>query len=70
MFDKANVDRIFVKACEAKGGKVIFLLARNLLSYNYKEIWNTFREGSYIFQRPIIQHEEINNIFPNSINTL
>ena len=70
MFDKADVDRIFVKALEAKGGKEIFLLARNSLSNNYKEIWNTIKNGSYIFQRPIIQHEEINNIFPKSINTL
>ena len=70
MFEKADVDRIFVKASEAKGGKGIFLLARNSLSNNYKEIWNTIKEGSYIFQSAIIQHEELNNIFPNSINTL
>ena len=70
MFDKADVDRIFVKASEAKGGKGIFLLARNSLSNNYKEIWSIIKEGSFIFQSAIVQHEEINNIFPNSINTL
>ncbi len=70
MFDNTDVDRIFVKASEAKGGKGIFLLSRNSLSKNHKEIWNTIKDGSFIFQRPIIQHEEINIIFPNSINTV
>lgn len=65
-----HIDRIFVKASESKGGNGIFLLTKNSLSKTYKEIWATVKEGSYIFENAIRQHDEINAIFANSINTL
>lgn len=65
-----HIGRIFVKPSESKGGKGIFLLTKNSLSKTYKEIWASVKEGSYVFQHAIKQHDDINDIFPNSINTL
>ena len=45
-------------------------MTNNSLSKTYKELWATIKEGSYVFQHAIVQHDDINDIFPNSINTL
>ena len=59
-----------MKASESRGGKRIFLLTKDTFIEKHKEIWGYIKEGSYIFQEAIDQHEEINNVFSNSINTV
>ena len=70
LLSTTHTGQIFVKPSESKGGRGIILLTNKSLSKTYKELWATIKVGSYVFQNAIVQHEVINDIFPNSINTL
>ena len=46
------------------------ILNENEFLENVNTIWETVKNQDYIFQEVIIQHPEINNIYPKSINTI
>lgn len=70
IFKNYEIKKIFVKQSESKGGKGILLLSKKNIEKSYKKIWSIIKKDSYVFQEPIQQHKDINNIFPNSINTI
>jgi hypothetical protein len=70
IFEENTIDRIFVKSIYTKGGKGIFLLSRETLKNQVADIQNELLSGSFIFQECLIQHQDINDIYPTSINTL
>lgn len=65
-----NINRLFIKPAESKGGKGIVMVSNNNIEKECFSIWETIKDDSYIFQEPIEQHIEISNIYKNSINTI
>ena len=72
------VQKIFIKPSFGLGGLGIFVFKRkdntfidennNILNHEY--FINHIKDGFYIIQEGIQQHEEMNKIYPHSVNTL
>lgn len=69
-FDKSNFQKIFIKRLDTKGGTGIFLLEKEFHEEQINSFGHLILSGSYIHQECVLQHQEINKIYENSINTL
>ena len=70
LFQSVDTEQIFIKANESKGGKGVYIISKNTADDELENIWNKVKQGSYIFQEALQQHESVNKIYPNSINTV
>lgn len=63
---------IFIKPIDGIGGQSIFRVKEfDLNKLDYIEgIFQTIKEGNYIYQETIEQHHLLNTIYPHSINTV
>ena len=66
----SDTEQVFVKASESKGGKGVYIISPNTRDEELEDIWNNVKNGAYIFQEALQQHESVNEIYPNSINTV
>ncbi|WP_343486606.1 sugar-transfer associated ATP-grasp domain-containing protein [Allomuricauda sp. d1] len=70
IFEKINCDRIFVKTVSGSGGKGVYLLTReNLDSITNAQV-EKIMKSVCIYQEGVIQHENLNLLYANSINTI
>ncbi len=70
VFQHFQAHKLFVKSIRDKGGKGIFMLEKQHLNRQIEEIGTIILEGSFIYQECLVQHDDINKIYENSINTL
>lgn len=70
LFEEASTKRIFIKASESKGGRGIFMITSEFSDIELENIWNDVKCGAYVFQEAVQQHKSVNQIYPNSINTV
>ncbi|PPA69510.1 sugar-transfer associated ATP-grasp domain-containing protein [Jeotgalibacillus proteolyticus] len=62
---------IFVKPVDGEAGKHTFKFDRGPISlFKLTELYRLLDKESFIFQETVIQHHKINEIYPNSLNTL
>lgn len=61
---------IFIKPLDDNGGKGCHLLTRGNLTEKLEEHGSTFLNGNFIYQKVVIQHDDINKIYSHSINTI
>ena len=71
MIFKANQqETLFVKSLIGYGGRGVHLLKLKNLKEQVEEKGDLLLSGSFIHQEFIIQHPEVNEIYPSSVNTL
>lgn len=71
LFEKLEDDSIFIKPIDGRQGTDCFKLKReNLNSEANDNIFNTILNGNFVFQETIKQHDDINQIYSGSINTI
>ena len=70
VFSKSKHEKIFLKSFCGYGGKEVFLLEYSNLENHLNHFGDIILNDSFIHQQPIIQHKEINKIYPHSVNTL
>lgn len=70
VFDEVNIQRLFCKPTDGSMGKNIFVIDKNKSWETPDELINIVFSGSFIFQKPIIQHESLSKINHSSVNTL
>lgn len=72
LLNEARSESIFIKPVEGEGGKHSFKFNKSNLSNDAQiiELYDLMNGENFIFQEAIIQHESINQIYPESVNTL
>src|SRR5690606_15808873 len=70
IFNDSGKKSLFLKPFGNKGGKGIYLLRFSELEEQLHDFGNTILNSFYIHENVIVQHPEINKIYPKSINTL
>ncbi len=68
--ESSSTERVFIKASESKGGKGVYMITLDSSDDEVENLWNNVKRGAYVFQETIMQHEAVNKIYPNSINTV
>ncbi|MDT7829339.1 sugar-transfer associated ATP-grasp domain-containing protein [Pricia sp. S334] len=66
----SGVKRLFIKSFCGYGGTEVFLLEYSSLKEDLKKFGNIILTGAFVHQEGIVQHAEVNKIYPHSINTL
>ena len=70
VFKDSNNDYLFLKPTLGQGGQGCFLLKKENLESQIDNIYPDLISNSYVHQDYIKQHESINSIFSNSVNTI
>ena len=69
-FNSSNVDKIFVKSLCGYGGKGSFCLKKLDLKKEVEKHYDVISKGQYVHQLGVIQHDDINKIYSESVNTI
>lgn len=69
-FKKTNVDKLFLKSLCGFGGIGMICLKKNDLKTQIDTHYKAIINGDFIHQIGIVQHDSINEIYPNSANTI
>jgi len=70
VFETSGVGKLFVKSFCGYGGGEVFLLTYATLAEDIQKFGPKLLNGAFVHQECIVQHDEINTIYPHSINTL
>lgn len=70
VFAENNCDSIFIKSISNKGGAGILFLQKDHLEVQIETYGNQILANSYIHQRRVVQHQLINDIYAESLNTI
>ncbi|MEC3966141.1 sugar-transfer associated ATP-grasp domain-containing protein [Flagellimonas halotolerans] len=70
IFKDAKASEIILKSTNTKGGAGIFILAKKSFREQIQEVGHLILSGTYVHQEWLEQHQEINKIYPHSINTI
>lgn len=70
IFENTKHDSIFIKPLTLFGGKGCFKISKDCLDDDIKKSGEYILNNSCIHEEVVIQHQEINKIHPNCINTI
>lgn len=72
LVSKSSTNSVFLKPIAGIGGRNAFKVDSNKLADTeyIKKMFEIISEGKYIFQETILQHENVNKLYSNSINTI
>ncbi len=70
IFDRTGNSKIFIKAIAEMGGKGAYLITKENLSEEINTYADYILSSDCIHQEVIEQHDDINTVYPNSINTI
>ncbi|WP_193747196.1 sugar-transfer associated ATP-grasp domain-containing protein [Algibacter lectus] len=70
VFKTSNIDTLFLKPTLGEGGQGCFLLKKENLESQIESIYPDLISNSYVHQAYVDQHDTINGIFSNSVNTI
>ncbi|KKK41065.1 hypothetical protein LCGC14_2862780, partial [marine sediment metagenome] len=70
VFDTSAHEKLFIKSLNGYGGKDVHLLSKSNLKKQLEPIAKRLLSHYFIHQTAIDQHPAINEIYPNSVNTL
>ncbi len=70
IFESGGTEQLFVKSLCGSGGKNVMVLRRNAIKGQIQRLKNILVQDSFVYQVPIEQHEKINRIYGNSVNTM
>jgi len=70
VLEASGRNKLFIKSFLGHGGSEVFLLTHSGLDVELKIIGTRILNGAFIHQECIVQHAEINEIYPHSVNTL
>lgn len=69
--ERSSTQSIFIKPLDGSGGSHAFKIDRNSIDQNeINTIFELMATNNFIFQETIIQNDQMNEIYPYSINTL
>jgi len=70
VFEKINLQKIFIKPFAEMGGTGIFLLTKENLEDKIHVYGDQILSTDYLYQEVIEQHQSINTIYHHSVNTI
>ena len=70
IFQTQDCDKIIIKSLTDQGGDNVFLFTKENLEKTINELGDFILQSDMIFQRYLIQHEDIDKIYSHSVNTL
>lgn len=70
VFNSSKTHSLFFRPLSSYGGKGCFKLNKPVLNLNKEEVFQTLTKKSYIHTEVIKQHEKINKIHGNCVNTI
>ena len=70
VFETSGYKKLFIKSFLGYGGGEVFLLTYSGLDEELQKVGTKILNGAFIHQECIVQHPEINEIYPHSVNTL
>ncbi|WP_303317703.1 sugar-transfer associated ATP-grasp domain-containing protein [Flavivirga abyssicola] len=70
IFKNNKQEKLFLKLFNGFGGKGCILLERKKLKVQIEKFGDSILKNCYVHQEVIIQHPDVNKIYPSSVNTL
>ena len=70
VFETAHIDTLFLKPTLGEGGQGCFLLKKERLESQIDKVYTALISNSYVHQAYVDQHDTVNSIFSNSVNTI